>query len=762
MTETLPQPKSRKESYLAKAAGMDVTVPEEPRSRLEQYLNAIAEGGGGGGTSDFDQLTNRPKYNGAPMTGETNIPESTSYTAGDGIDIVAGVIKATNTGKARVLTADDYNWPTSNPTSVALWLLEPGIYTWDRGLVVDANYDVNVSSYGYTTALVGGVSGANSEFIVFGDSTNDPHTYITAESTGAPRGGSSILTTARIVDALDSTATSRPLSANQGKVLNEKIEGRVIQNAGAPTTSTAGTIGLLLEDTTNGQLYVCTDIDNTDPSNPVYTWKEVGSDTVKELTSADYNYPTDNPDGIAIWELSGGVYECVAGVKKYFSTTNSNEASGMVFVDEDEPSSMFFSGYNNGLYMYRTNRRGVIVSGWPKNVLTNMDVVQSTGTSTSSVMSQNAVTSMVFQDPSTKNRVQIGGSAVGAYSTAIGSRAQTGFNAQASVAIGTGYDTTAVDGSFAVGVGVRASVPASRTGSIALGSYSGDNINADGMIDVGSSWTGAGYNSSNYRLLTGLYDGQSAHDAATYGQVISYSAINGAGAPTTATEGKYVGQLYYDTTNEAMYFLKTIDTTTTPATYTWEALGGGPTVVQTTGTSTTSVMSQNAVTSMVFSDSGNRARIRIGAYASSGNEDGIAIGKVASLNAAKSIAIGASASATGQESIALGDGSSATQKGQMDIGAAGTTYGGYNNSNYRLLTGLYDGQSAHDAVNLGQLQNAIINGGTSAPTTTTVGAVGTQYTYVDTTGTPTAHLCVCTEIDTTDPSNPVYTWSTLI
>lgn len=75
MADNLPEPKSRKESYLAKAAGMDVTIPEEPLSRLEQYLEAIAEGGGGGGTSNFNQLTNRPKYNGVTMTGSTNIPE---------------------------------------------------------------------------------------------------------------------------------------------------------------------------------------------------------------------------------------------------------------------------------------------------------------------------------------------------------------------------------------------------------------------------------------------------------------------------------------------------------------------------------------------------------------------------------------------------------------------------------------------------------------------------------------------------------------
>ena len=75
MAENLPEPKSRKESYLAKAAGMDVTVPEAPESREEQYLAAIAEGGGGGGgTSNFNDLTNRPKYNGSAMTGDTNIP----------------------------------------------------------------------------------------------------------------------------------------------------------------------------------------------------------------------------------------------------------------------------------------------------------------------------------------------------------------------------------------------------------------------------------------------------------------------------------------------------------------------------------------------------------------------------------------------------------------------------------------------------------------------------------------------------------------
>lgn len=64
MANDLPEPASRKEQFLAKAAGENVELPT-PASREELYLNAIAEGGGGGGTT---------------------------YTAGDGITITDDTI----------------------------------------------------------------------------------------------------------------------------------------------------------------------------------------------------------------------------------------------------------------------------------------------------------------------------------------------------------------------------------------------------------------------------------------------------------------------------------------------------------------------------------------------------------------------------------------------------------------------------------------------------------------------------------------------
>lgn len=152
---------------------------------------------------------------------------------------------------------------------------------------------------------------------------------------------------------------------------------------------------------------------------------------------------------------------------------------------------------------------------------------------------------------------------------------------------------------------------------------------------------------------------------------------------------------------------------------------GGPTVVQTTGTSTTDVMSQNAVTNMVF---GNTVltSVRIGKNATVSSGAGVvAIGggpdnpSAAHATGDRSIAIGGG-TASGRGSVIIGVGSSATQQGQFDVSTAYTIYG-YNNSNYRLLTGLYDPQSAHDAATKGYVDglvgdiaaalNAINNGG---------------------------------------------------
>ena len=73
-------------------------------SALALAILGLGKSSGGGGTSDFDELNNRPKYNGSTITSETNIPEvktatwdakQDALTAGTGIAITNGVISCT-------------------------------------------------------------------------------------------------------------------------------------------------------------------------------------------------------------------------------------------------------------------------------------------------------------------------------------------------------------------------------------------------------------------------------------------------------------------------------------------------------------------------------------------------------------------------------------------------------------------------------------------------------------------------------------------
>ena len=108
MPNNLPKPITTREKFLAKAAGMDVETPK-PVTREEHYLEAIAEGGsveslkdvqiedpengevlkydaeqgkwingtasGGGGTSDYTDLTNKPKINDVTLSGNKSLSD---------------------------------------------------------------------------------------------------------------------------------------------------------------------------------------------------------------------------------------------------------------------------------------------------------------------------------------------------------------------------------------------------------------------------------------------------------------------------------------------------------------------------------------------------------------------------------------------------------------------------------------------------------------------------------------------------------------
>lgn len=187
--------------------------------------------------------------------------------------------------------------------------------------------------------------------------------------------------------------------------------------------------------------------------------------------------------------------------------------------------------------------------------------------------------------------------------------------------------------------------------------------------------------------------------------------------------------------------------------------GAGPTVVQSTGNSETDVMSQMAVTSMVFHDPTINRQILIGAKYSSGTNsiaigynasaqktDTIAIGESATPNANNAVAIGHDAVVNNNKNygVALGAGAYVSRTGEVNVGT-GVSNNGYNTTNYRVIGGVHDGQDLHDAATVAQ-GNTLA---TSAPDTSTVGVLGQLWT--DTTN---MHTYQCTAI-----SGSSYTWT---
>ncbi len=192
-------------------------------------------------------------------------------------------------------------------------------------------------------------------------------------------------------------------------------------------------------------------------------------------------------------------------------------------------------------------------------------VVQATGTSTTDVMSQNAATSMVFPNNDTQ-RVQIGaGASTVAYTQGVAIGRNAHARSTTTVAIGSG--ATAEDVS---GVAIGNLSDAAEPNSVALG---GSAVTSRrGEVNVGTGRYNYGYNSTPYRVIGGVHDGQTAHDVATVGQ-LNGRVLTSAGAPTTSTVGT-VGQILEDTTNGKLYICTAIvpGTDPDPDTYTWEEL----------------------------------------------------------------------------------------------------------------------------------------------------------------------------------------------
>lgn len=190
--------------------------------------------------------------------------------------------------------------------------------------------------------------------------------------------------------------------------------------------------------------------------------------------------------------------------------------------------------------------------------------------------------------------------------------------------------------------------------------------------------------------------------------------------------------------------------------YTDKVAGGGGgssiNVVQTIGSSTTDVMSQDATSKLVFNggsypiairignenETNNMSTISIGAFNEVGGNGSVSIGANASAKssiapiaigagagasanytvaigkdtiaaATNAVSIGTNASTQGfSNSVALGSHAFATRQGEVSVGCSSSFPEGYNNTPYRVIGGVHDGQLDHDAVTVAQI-NALID-----------------------------------------------------
>lgn len=165
-------------------------------------------------------------------------------------------------------------------------------------------------------------------------------------------------------------------------------------------------------------------------------------------------------------------------------------------------------------------------------------------------------------------------------------------------------------------------------------------------------------------------------------QVVNNLNDTSSSLPLSANQGKVLKDTIGNLSD-----LTTTDKSDLVAAINEAASGGGPTVVQTTGTSTTDVMSQESTSQMIFPSGFETSK------------DRIVVGDNAAVSAAKGIAIGQRAVSSHAGSVAIGHGAITHVVGEVSINSTYNTSYGYNNTSYRLLTGLHDPVNAHDAAN---------------------------------------------------------------
>lgn len=461
-----------------------------------------------GEIGDLSTLTTTDKTDLVSAVNEVAASAS-SYTAGDGINISAqDVISATNTGKAKVLTTDDYNWPTTGAkTSVALWLLPDGIYYVPRDISTSATSMYAGPDSGFVLVAHNHYQTSSKTRLDIFDVIGNQYTYTDNDDGSLSSGGSYVVLGNMVTDNLTSTSSTRPLSAKQGKVLNERIGNlttltttdktsavAAINEIAANTPAVVQTTGtsttdVMSQNATTSMVYA-------DPATK--TQIQLGNSTSNNLNTVSIgnNITAEGTRAIAIGDRTDDTIVTASGASAISIGVNNSSTGGNgiaigVRAKAIGDGSIAWGTYatSSGQYALATHYQSEAAGRYSSAIGPYAKAL--------------SLSSMAFGTYSQAN---------GARSLAVGERATTDSEGSNNMAIGY-YASATGNGSMAVGLRSSSTAP----NALALGAYS--SATQQGEMNIGTTNTTYGYNNSNYRLLSGVYDPQSAHDAATKGYV---------------------------------------------------------------------------------------------------------------------------------------------------------------------------------------------------------------------------------------------------
>lgn len=244
--EVPSNPINRHEQYLAKIAGQAVEIPAEPLTREEAYLDYIAKhGGGGGGTTNYNQLENKPQIAGTELQGNKSLADLGIASAQDVKKEFIGTEQQWNALSAAEqkafdtyqITDDaiDANIPAT-PSEDGDYVLhvgvESGVPTFSWGAATSGGFNLPViCAYGNGSGIGGSSAKYNYWFTIWSSSS---HTIPSASAR-------SNCTVSKVVDHKESRELAFALyliektDENTGASINESnVDAKTIFGASEP------------------------------------------------------------------------------------------------------------------------------------------------------------------------------------------------------------------------------------------------------------------------------------------------------------------------------------------------------------------------------------------------------------------------------------------------------------------------------------------------------------------------------------------------